>query len=345
MTTSLDTPGLPDTSATPDTPGNSGTPETSNLPPNCATVPPVTSITELQLPPPSGLTAPTRPNFEHHELSGALVQWLGPLSICVALALVIGYEYSTKVTQAATTVGFITAAAVGIERVIEGMWNALGSRIGAYWPMTSISRQVHDLELELNDALKPFHGHLSQALTTAQSTEQAIPVYLSSAQKDLDSMQRRFNDIRAHGPSNQRMQLLAASAAQSVNFLVTKYQDKLPQLREGVALADTAISGLQDFLSTFKDNPGRRLLSLYIGALLGLALAAIFHLDVFAAVNAMDDGGSGGTLPASAGLRIAVTGLLIGLGSNPTHEVIQLLHEHKKSQKGKNTANPQLSAS
>lgn len=320
---------------------------TAGTAPAPATDPPVTPVAEQPLAPTSssGLTAPKRPNFEHHELSGALIQWLGPLSICVALALIVVSKNETGGTQAAATIGFITGAAVGIERVIEGLWNALGSRIGAYWPMTSISRQVHDLELELNDALKPFHGHLSQALATAQSTDQAIPAYLTSAQKDLDSMQRRFNDIRAHGPSNQRMQLLAASAAQSVNFLVTKYENKIPQLREGVALADTAIGGLQDFLSTFKDNPGRRLLSLYLGSLLGLALASIFQLDVFAAVNAMSDVDAAGPLPATAGMRVAITGLLIGLGSNPTHEVIQLLHEHKKSQKGKNTATPQLSKS
>ncbi|TGE22230.1 hypothetical protein E5K00_18455 [Hymenobacter aquaticus] len=331
-----------DTSTTGSTPSAPAATPASVLP--TATTPTATPAPDQPsaTPPPSGLHTPTRPNFEQHELSNGLIQWLGPLSIGAVLALIILAENKLAGTQTAASIGFITAAALGIERVIEGIWNALSSRIGAYWPMTSISRQVHDLELQLADSLKPFHGHLDQALATAHSTEQAIPAYLTTAQQDLDSMQRRFNDIRAHGPSNQRMQLLAATAAQSVNFLVTKYQNELPRLREGVALADTAISGMQDFLATFKDNPGRRLLSLYLGALLGLALAAIFQLDVFAAINAMSDIHSTDPLPATPGLRIAATGLLIGLGSNPTHEVIQLLHEHKKGQKGKNTSNPQL---
>ncbi len=281
----------------------------------------------------TSLNGPTQPNFKQHELSSEILKWVGPASICLAVVLITTLVTEPN-TSAVASIAFISGAAIGIERVIEGFWNALGSRIGVYWPMTSISRQVHELELELNDALKPFHGHLSQAL--GEST--AIPSYLANAQKDLDTMQRRFDDIRTHGPSNQRMQLLAACAAQSVNFLVTKYQTVLPKLSEGVPLANTAISGMQDFLATFKDNPGRRLLSLYLGALLGLGLAAVFKLDVFAVVNGATD------LPATAGLRIVLTGLLIGLGSNPTHEVIQLLQEHKKKQRGKNTSNPKLAA-
>ena len=302
--------------------------------------------TEAPTASPDGLTAPVRPDFEQHEMVGAVFKWVGPISVCVALVLIIFLSQEAGSARAVTTVAFITGAAVGIERVIEGFWNALGSRVGVYWPMTSISRQVHELELELNDALTPFHGHLSQALTKAHLASDAAPAYLESAQKDLDTMQRRFDDIRAHGPSNLRMQLLAACAAQSVNFLVTKYQENLPQLRQGVALANTAIGGMQDFLATFKDNPGRRLLSLYLGALLGLALAAIFQLDVFAAINAAsDEAASVGSLPATLGLRIAATGLLIGLGSNPTHEVIQVLQEYKKGKKGKNTAEPKLAIS
>jgi hypothetical protein len=295
--------------------------------------------------PESNLNGPTRPNFEQHERLSSVVKWLGPISICVALTVIILVGNQGHSTPAIISIAFISGAAIGIERVIEGFWNALGSRIGVYWPMTSISRQVHELELELNDALKPFHGHLSGTLAMAQTQSGAIPSYLAGAQKDLDSMQRRFDDIRTHAPSNQRMQLLAACAAQSVNFLVTKYNAMLPQLSQGVPLANTAISGMQDFLATFKDNPGRRLLSLYLGALLGLGLAAIFHLDVFSAVDAATDGAaSAGQLPATPGLRIALTGLLIGLGSNPTHEVIQVLQEYKKGKKGKNTATPRLAA-
>lgn len=300
------------------------------------------------LPPPAADTASapsTVPDFKAHERWNHAIQLLAPAAlVLVGILVVIGVGKDQQTTQAVATVAFITGAAVGIERVIEGFWNLLGSNIGVYWPMTSISKQVHELELELTDAMGPFQSTLGAALTQAKATAGQLPAYLTSAQTDMDAMRRRFDDIRAHAPSNQRMQLLAAAASQSVNFLVTKYETHLPQLRDGVALADTAIGGMQDFLATFKDNPGRRLLSLYLGALLGLVLAYLFKLDVFAAVNTGDAVAATHVvaLPASAGLRVAFTGLLIGLGSNPTHEVIQVLQQYKQGRKSENNTMPEL---
>lgn len=293
--------------------------------------------------PTTSSTAPasTAPDFNAHERWNRAIQLLAPAVLAGAgIGVVLGVGNGQQSTQAVATVAFITGAAVGIERVIEGFWNLLGSHIGVYWPMTSISKQVHELELELTDAMAPFQNTVETALTQAQTTAEQLPAYLTSAQNDMAAMRRRFDDIRAHAPSNQRMQLLAAAASQTVNFLVTKYDAYLPQLRNGVALADTAIGGMQDFLATFKDNPGRRLLSLYLGALLGLVLAYLFKLDVFAAVNAA--GTAPAALPASAGLRVAFTGLLIGLGSNPTHEVIQALQQYKQGRKGENITMPTL---
>ena len=278
-----------------------------------------------------------KPNFTAHEWTNNIIQLLAPLGIVAAIVFILRYEPAKAGTQAVATITFITGAAVGIERVIEGFWNLLGSRIGVYWPMTSISRQVHGLETELMEAVVPFQDKLKAALQKAAGDDETLQARLTTGAADISKMQQRLGEIRAHAPSNQRMQLLAASASQSVNFLATKYQEYLPELRNGVALADTAIGGMQDFLATFKDNPGRRLLSLYLGMLLGLLLAGLFGLDVFAATGGATDG-----LPATAGLRIVATGLLIGLGSNPTHEVIQALQEYKKGRKGENTSKPKL---
>jgi hypothetical protein len=37
-----------------------------------------------------------------------------------------------------------------------------------------------------------------------------------------------------------------------------------------------------------------------------------------------------------------MTGVLVGLGSNPTHEVIRALQEYKKAKKGENIEKPKL---
>jgi hypothetical protein len=99
--------------------------------------------------------------------------------------------------------------------------------------------------------------------------------------------------------------------------------------------------------------------------MIGLAMAGILRLDVFQAAAAApsSDGNSAaevvltssttvaqpeqGSLLAQLaqslpGLGVAVTGLLIGLGSSPTHEVIQSLKEYKKSRVSANNPSPQM---
>jgi hypothetical protein len=49
-------------------------------------------------------------------------------------------------------------------------------------------------------------------------------------------------------------------------------------------VSGTALLPMQNFLSSFKDNQGRRLISIFLGAMLGLILAGVFGLDVFQAV-------------------------------------------------------------
>jgi hypothetical protein len=41
-------------------------------------------------------------------------------------------------------------------------------------------------------------------------------------------------------------------------------------------------------------------------------------------------------------LQVILTGLIIGLGSGPTHEVIRAVQEYKKSRKGDNISRPDL---
>jgi hypothetical protein len=95
-------------------------------------------------------------------------------------------------------------------------------------------------------------------------------------------------------------------------------------------IAGTALAGFGDFLGTFKDNPGRRLLSIQIGLFAGLVVAAIGGLDVIAGVQ--NQGATTTLAPATIG-GIIFTGLLMGLGSSPTHEVISTLQQYKQQSK------------
>lgn len=106
------------------------------------------------------------------------------------------------------------------------------------------------------------------------------------------------------------------------------------QLRHASEVAGVALAGVSDFLATFKTNPGRRLLSIQLGVLGGFAVAGLFGLDVLAgAQNAsMEPPVAADLQPATLG-GILLTGLVMGLGSSPTHELISFLTKSKEKRK------------
>jgi len=124
--------------------------------------------------------------------------------------------------------------------------------------------------------------------------------------------------------------------------LQEKFADLLTDADRATKVANTAIGGLQDFLATFKDNPGRRLISIYLGAILGLLVAGFFGLDVFAAATRSVSTATTASVSTCPRFMVLLTGVIIGLGSNPTHEVIRAVQEFKKGQKGENTSKPNL---
>ncbi|MGE5073442.1 MAG: hypothetical protein ACM3MF_08440 [Anaerolineae bacterium] len=250
------------------------------------------------------------------------------------------HQSNAAFQDSAATITFITAAAVGIERTIEALWTVVGGVLGTYWPLNTISRQVQAMVDDLNNALKPFQDKTLMGLDELAKSGKLTPEELAAAQDEIQRMKTRFDALLKLTPDNQRMQLLAASASQNVTYLYQKYGQLLPQLRVAALTAGAAINGLQDFLATFKDNPGRRLISIYLGAVIGLVVAGIFGLDLFAAVL-QSNAQSAATDPLLH-LRVILTGLAIGLGSNPTHEIIRAVQEYKDARKGQNSAQPNL---
>ncbi len=261
-------------------------------------------------------------------------------SVALAFAILLVFQVDQPAnagfTNATAAISFITGAAVGIERTMEAMWTTLSGFLGNYWPLNVVNKQVLALTTELDNSLKPFHEEAIKQVEEAKkiATDPVIKKRLEDAPADIQRLKNRFDELRNLVPGNQRTQLLAAAAAQNVSYLEEKYGDILLDLKAAAAVADTAINGVQNFLSTFKDNPGRRLISIYLGAILGLAIAGMFSLDVFKALDVTYNG--------NAHVPIVLTGILIGLGSGPTHEVIRVIQEFKEKRKGENTGRPDL---
>ena|SRR5215212_943798 len=118
-----------------------------------------------------------------------------------------------------------------------------------------------------------------------------------------------------------------------------------PQLESTASAAHETLASGAKFFQTFQDNPARRLMSLFAGAVLGLIVAEALGLDVIqATVGDPFTGGSWPLQPVFDALGIkpitvfpnlgtAVTGIAMGLGANPTHELVKALQERKQRTK------------
>jgi len=104
------------------------------------------------------------------------------------------------------------------------------------------------------------------------------------------------------------------------------------KFKEWGEVAGTTLTAVGDFLGTFKDNPGRRIVSIELGLIAGLAIAWLAGLDLYAGVQNEGVTDTAALVAASVG-GILLTGVVLGLGSSPTHEVIKVVQEDKERRK------------
>lgn len=239
--------------------------------------------------------------------------------------------------DSAAAIAFIDGAAIVIERIIELFWTIIGGIWGTYFPLNIVNNQVKTMVNELDSSLMPIYQQARNAVEELSKAGKLTGDALANAKAEIDELEARFVEVKNLAPDNQRIQLLTAAASQHVSYLEQKY---IPNLTKTIGVANIAIDGLQNFISSFKDNPGRRLISIYLGASLGVIIAGVFGLDVFQATLEIDPQNI--KYPA---LHIIGTGFLMGLGSSPTHEVIRAIQEYKKNRKGENIAKPDLPSS
>jgi hypothetical protein len=273
-----------------------------------------------------------------------MITTIGGLAVAVALGLVWLFHAPSNngFADASAALAFVGAAAIGIERTIEGFWTIVGATGGTFWPLSAVNKQVGTLVDDLNVAMKSFHDtatnrlqDTADAVAGAQKTFKRISDEKESLDKSLEGVTQRLTALAAGPRDNQRLQLLAATASQNVSYVSALYGETIPDLQRAGRAANAAINGLQDFIATFKDNPGRRLVSLFLGVLAGLVIAGCLGLDLVTA--SLESNAPTGS---RAAFNIVVTGILIGLGSNPTHEVIRAIQEYKKGRKGENALTP-----
>ena len=219
----------------------------------------------------------------------------------------------------------IGAIAVGIERVIESYWAFWEWTGNARNPLGPLSREYRRMMAELEQSVRPLIEQAAEAVGAAVKVKKWTKKQAADAQAEWENMR----EVLAQLPDSIRdpeFAELGVRALKSIAVLERQY----PELEAKARAAGMAIDSAVNFVDTFKENPGRRLISIYFGAVLGLILVWITGLDLFRA--------SLGTGEVWAGARLgtAFTGLILGLGASPTHEVIQILKEIKRSRQAGN---------
>jgi hypothetical protein len=274
------------------------------------------------------------------------------LAIAAVLLLVAGglaaAQYAgpanAQFATAAAVLAVVTLVAVGIERVIEIGWTIFGQlgRFGAWWPVNQVTNRAKELETELNKELAGLVEKGAKILDDSGKLVEDAEKLVDASDQWIVKAMKQLQEIQKAAPGNQQVNLVAANA----QLLLNQIAATKPGVQAKLGVAEQTIDGLLDFVAAFKENPARRLISLYVGMLLGLIVASVLRMDLFCAAGEATACAAQGLKLALPGLGpdseilrywpVALTGLLIGLGSNPTHEVIKYIQESKKSQKALN---------
>jgi|GEM_PF-1745539 len=228
--------------------------------------------------------------------------------------------------DSAAILALITAVAVGIERVLEAGWTVIGLTRNAWWPFNVIGAQSEQLLKLANDQLSPIYSQVDSAIDRLEGVD------VDKARKELQAIKEQIEALMQAAPSGQQVNLVSARALQALEYLDRKY----PGVIQHIDIAQQTLYGAADFVATFKENPAKRLVSIYAGAMIGIAIAGLVGLDLFQAILGDPEAAAAPAAGLFPYLGVAVTGLIMGLGSSPTHEVIRVLQEIKKSRKSSN---------
>jgi len=255
-----------------------------------------------------------------------VVVGLGLILVLCGFELAFGKAGSSPaVASAAAVLALVSALAVGIERILEGFWTVvdnLAANPSLFF--SSDAKRFQHFAQQLNDVVKAPLDDLSKGL---QSADQLA----SKVQKELPGVQSKIGT------------LLDSVGSVATSQDPQAWRDGLPAIRKGLVEVHAALGSAEDqaalqggiagldalsgWVSSLTGNPGRRLLSLIAASLMGLGASWVLGLDVIHAAL----GTAGAAAVSALPWGMVATGLVIGLGSNPTHELVKGLQAYKQS--------------
>jgi len=284
------------------------------------------------------------PNVDPVPVSDAMWWWV---AMVAAVAAAVGLSFwlaegeksaNSAYVDAAAVLVFVTAIAAGVERLIELFWGVIdrSAKKGAWWPLSVVTDSLVKIENDMNAVLKPLATGMAALIADAkplvagagditanQSAAAAdLEVRLAAARKAIANAQKqltpgssRFTAIARAGDDFTRDALVIAERYQ---LWSADLETKINEVSDGLARA-------ADIVGAFKDNPSRRAMSILFGVTLAVVAAGVLRLNLFAAILGADTPDY--LLEASG---IVATGVVMGLGASPTHEVIKALQRRKE---------------
>ncbi len=281
--------------------------------------------------------------------------WFG-IGAFAAIAFVVAFLAASDTANAgfkdaAAVIAFVGTVSVGIERIIELLFSIVDgtARLGGWWPLAVVQDEFDSFEQRTRDLLGPPTDAALAALRDARqkaadgSVEAAnLDGQIAALQAGRQRLASRLDTVQQTlAPGSGRLALVAeiateASTRASAALDAASSADQTVRigLTDATELADRALAIVQ----AFRDNPARQIASLAIGAGLGMLVAGFVDVNLFAAILGSPAGASAtagpqGTDLLAGRLGVVLTGLAVGLGSGPTHEVIQALQQYKQSRK------------
>jgi len=241
------------------------------------------------------------------------------LLLLIGEVLVIFFVYGSAQTndnaiKEGNLFAVISGSALGIERVIEIGWIIIGLTIGPWWPVETVSSRITSLVTNTDTLLQPFQARVKAQIATWKASGGDRLQQVDLAEQALAGMMAALTSIES-GVNSQQLQVYVSNAVASA----TELQQMINTSEQGIMVADHALDTLASVVASFKDRPARRLISLLAGVFLGILVATGMNFNIFATIDA------GSALYRIWG--VIMTGIVLGFGANPTHQIIQFLQD------------------
>lgn len=263
---------------------------------------------------------------------------VGPLLVLgfATLELQFGRPLAAVGASAAAILALVSALSVGIERVLEGFWTLVDT-------LSSNPKNIFYVDAK---ALETFAKHFDAvvrpplekartALATVDAGAVKVKADKPKVQAKVDDLLTQVNAVMANQQSPKAWPALGDLQAglQGVSNMLNS-----GKVQTDLQAAVTGVDALSNLGSSLAQNPGRKLLSLLAGSVMGLGATWVLGLDaIHAALGTKPLSFVLGS-PATWPWGMVFTGLVVGLGSNPTHELIGALQAYKQNAQGSSPA-------